>query len=219
MSLPVFSSRNMLFKIVALGIRGVPFWVVNALDLLAEKKLDIKGNPSSGTTPGCKISESRGNMSKEQLNLEPGEEILFQARPAWKTFWVFIFGALLCGVGPFLQENPPLSIEAGLVFCTVFVLIIWRRWSNVYTLTNQRIRVFGGLFYKEGYDIKLENISDIQAHQGLTLKLVGAGHLLIRSSVPNQENIIMYGQPDPYTLQDRMLGLAAKVKSGNEIGA
>ena len=152
-------------------------------------------------------------MAKDNINLGPGEEILFQARPAWKTFWVFLFGAALCGFGPLLKENPPLSIEAGLVFATVFVMIIWRRRSNLYTLTNRRIRVFGGLVYPAGYEINLADVSDVQTHQGLTLKLVGAGHLLIRSVLPNQENIIIYGQPDPFTLRDRLLALAEDARN------
>ncbi|MFH1138431.1 MAG: PH domain-containing protein [Pseudomonadota bacterium] len=153
-------------------------------------------------------------MAGDKIDLEPGEEILFQARPAWKTFWVFIFGAALCGFGPFLQENPPLSIGGGLALAAVFVLIIWRRWSNTYTLTNRRLRVFGGLFYREGYDIKLADISDVQSNQGLTLKLVGSGHLLIRSRLSDQENMIMYGQPDPFTLRDRLLALAEDARGG-----
>ena len=139
-----------------------------------------------------------------QIDLKPGEELILRVRPLWRSFIVFLIGILVCGVGPFTQEDPPLSIKTGLIISAIFLLIIARRWSNLYILTNRRVVVRGGLFARDNMEIALHNVRDIEMHQGVTLRLVQAGHLLVRSQVPNEENIIMYGQPDPQGLKERL---------------
>lgn len=157
-------------------------------------------------------------MTDKKMELLPGEEILLRNRPQIKSFWVFFLGFILCVVGPFTREDPPMSITTGLVFGGIFALIIVRRWSNLYTLTNKRITVNGGLFARDTMEIMLTNIRSVQTNQGLTLRLVGVGHLLISSTVPHEENIIMYGQIDPLGLKERLEILAAQVQAAQTGG-
>ena len=153
-------------------------------------------------------------MAAAKEELLPGEDILVRIRPAWHSFWVFYFGLLLCGVGPWLKEDPPLSRTTGMVFAVVFLLLILRRWSNVYTLTNRRIMVRGGLIARETYGINLTDVSGVETHQGLTLRLVKAGHVLVRSRLPHEENIIIYGLPDPFGFKERLEALAHESREG-----
>ena len=148
----------------------------------------------------------------------PGEEVLIRTRPAWSSFWVFFLGLLVCGVGPFLKENPPLRPVTGLIFAAVFALIILRRWSNIYTLTNRRLLVEEGLIARDTTEIKLRDVSEVEVHQGLTSRLGGTGHLLIRSRLPDQSNILVYGQPDHVGLKERIerLAAAARVEAERE---
>ena len=146
------------------------------------------------------------------MELTPGEEILIKTRPAWRSFWVFFLGILLVGAGPFLKEDPPLSPATGLIFAAIFALIILRRWSDVYILTNRRVIVRGGLIERGASDIKLNQVSSVETFQGFNLRLVKAGHVLVRSSDPNQENIMMYGQADPEAIRARIESLAARVR-------
>ena len=146
----------------------------------------------------------------------PGEEELFRSRPAWRSFWVFILGFVLVVFGPLLKENPPISVPTGLFVGFVFAIIILKRWADVYTLTNQRIMVRGGLIYRETYEIRLADVRSIEAYQGINLRLVKAGHLVIRSVVPQQANIIMYGQPAPFELKNRMDSLVEEIRAQGE---
>jgi len=157
-------------------------------------------------------------MSDKSIHLQPGEEILVRSRPAWRSFWVFFLGLVICVFGPLVRENPPLSLQTGLLFGAVFALIILRRWSDVYTLTNRRIMVRGGLFARDTTEIRLADVAGIEYHQGINLRLVNAGHIYIRSGLPDQENIMMYGQRDPQGFKERLDRLLNEVKgrSGRE---
>lgn len=149
----------------------------------------------------------------DTLDLAPEEEILVQTRPAWRSFLVFFLGLAICVIGPQVKENPPFSPTVGLVFGTVFLLIIIRRWSNLYTLTTRRLMVRGGIFAPDTSEIMLEDVTQVEAHQGLTLRLMKAGHIMVRSRVPHQENIIMYGLSDPFAFKARLEQLVSEVQA------
>lgn len=157
-------------------------------------------------------------MTNNKENLAPDETVLYRSRPAWRSFWVFIFGLLLCIVGPLTSEDPPISLKQGIIFSSVFLLIILRRLSDVFTLTNKRLMVRGGLFMRETYAINLEDISGVQLHQGITLRMVKAGHLWVSSRQPDQESIILNGQLAPEELKARIETLAAEARGESETG-
>ena len=150
-------------------------------------------------------------MKKAQA-LNAGEEILVKMRPTWRSFTVFFIGLLLCSVGPFTVENPPLRPTTGLIFGLVFLLVILRRWSNVYTLTNQRLMVSGGLFARDTSEIQLSDISDVQTHQGIVLRLLQAGHILVRSRKPDESSLLMYGLNAPFVFKSQLEKLAGEAQ-------
>ena len=152
----------------------------------------------------------------DEIKMNDGEKILMRSRPTIRSFWVFILGFLLVGVGPFLQEDPPLRPVTGLVFAFVFLIIMLRRGLDVYTLTNQRLMVRGGIIERETSGISLNNVSFVAANQGINLRLAGAGHVMVGSTVPDEENIIMYGQLKPYELKARIERLVAS--AGGAVG-
>ncbi|MFH1090568.1 MAG: PH domain-containing protein, partial [Pseudomonadota bacterium] len=129
-----------------------------------------------------------------RLNLQPGEEVLFQTRPALRSFWVFTLGLVICLAAPLSSQEPPFGLAAGVFFAAIFALIILRRWSNFYTLTDRRLLLRAGLIGRDTYEITLPDLTTVEVNQGLTLRLVKAGHVLARSRVPSQALIIIYGQ-------------------------
>ena len=148
-----------------------------------------------------------------ELELKEGEHIIRRTRPAWRSFWVFILGVVLVGIGPLVKEDAPIGLETGLLFGAVFAIIILRRWSDVYTLTNERIMVRGGLIARDTTEIRLEDVARVEANQGFNLRLVGAGHILISTRLSHQDNIIMYGQLHPNQVREEIEELAAQKRS------
>ncbi len=154
-----------------------------------------------------------------QPQMDQDEQEIWRGRPAIHSFWVFILGVLVCGVGPFLREDPPLSPTMGIVFAAIFAVIILRRWSNLYILTNKKILVRGGLFARDDSVIELRDISQVEMHQGMTLRIIGAGHVMVRSNIPNQENIIIFGQTNADGLKDKLESLAEQARKDRQPAA
>jgi uncharacterized membrane protein YdbT with pleckstrin-like domain len=144
------------------------------------------------------------------VELREGEQIIRRTRPAWRSFWVFALGVILVGLGPLIKEDAPIRLETGLVFAAVFAVIILRRWSDVYTITNERIIVRGGLIARDNTEIRYEDVARVEANQGINLRLVGAGHILISTKLSHQDNIIMYGQVKPHQVKEEIEELVAR---------
>jgi len=143
------------------------------------------------------------------------EEVLLRRRPAWRSFFVFFLGIAVCVLGPLLKEDSPLNPAIGFVVGAIFLLLILRRWSNVYTLTNRRLSVTGGPFLQHRSEIHLEDIDEIEVNQGLTLRLMGVGHVLIHSRKSDQASILLYGLPSPIHFKSRIEKLAADITGTN----
>ncbi len=144
-------------------------------------------------------------MKKEkEVNKNNGEMEILRLRPAWQSFFVFFLGIAIFIGGPLLKEDSPLSLPVGILFSAVFLIIIIRRRLNLYTLTDRRLSVESAPFASDRREILLEDIDEIAVNQGMTLRLMNAGHVLIRSKKPDQSNIILYGLLNPLKFKEQL---------------
>ena len=140
----------------------------------------------------------------EKIELLPGEEIIFRSRPAVKSLWVFIAGIILMLGGPLVKPEAPIGLGTGIFVSFIFLIIILRRYTEVYTITNQRILTRGGLIERTTYKYLLKDIAKVEANQGYNLRWVGAGHILITSKLPDEGSIILLGQDKPFELKEKI---------------
>ena len=143
----------------------------------------------------------------EKIELLPGEEIVLRSRPTVKSLWVFIGGIILMLGGPLVKPEAPIGIGTGIFVSVIFLIIILRRYTEVYTITNRRIFTRGGLIERTTYEYQLKDIAQVEANQGINLRWVGAGHILITSKLPDEGSIVLLGQDKPFELKDKIDGL------------
>ena len=134
----------------------------------------------------------------------PGEDFILRRRPAISSFFVFFLGIAICLGGPLVKEDAPIGFATGLVVSLVFLAIILKRWSHVYTLTRRQITASRGLGFGPGIKMDLADIDAIEVNQGLTLRLFGLGHVLLHSRRSDQGSLIVYGMPDPHGFRQRL---------------
>lgn len=136
------------------------------------------------------------------------EEIIYQGRPAFRSHFVYLLGIAISIGGPILKEDSPLNPWIGLFIAAIFALMIFRRWSHQYTITTREIRVNGGIFTRDNALVQVQDIISIQANLGMTLRIMGVGHLLIQSKQPEASTMVMFGIPNPNKIRARLEKLA-----------
>ena len=141
---------------------------------------------------------------------------ILRLRPSWQSFFVFFLGIFICVGGPLLKEDSPISLPVGVLFGAVFLIIIIRRRLNLYILTNRRLSVESAPFATDRREILLTDIADIAVNQGMTLRLMNVGHVMIDSKLPDQSSVILYGLTKPLDFKKQLEALIAETTAGQD---
>jgi uncharacterized membrane protein YdbT with pleckstrin-like domain len=125
--------------------------------------------------------------------LSEGEEITLDLRPHWWYFAKHIVAGigvlvLLILVMQFRSDTTPRDL--GFVFWAV-VALVWAAWLGLrylnwtfthFVVTDKRVVFRTGVLAKHGVEIPLDRISNINFHQSIWERVIGAGDLEIESA-------------------------------------
>jgi uncharacterized membrane protein YdbT with pleckstrin-like domain len=122
--------------------------------------------------------------------INEGETIVLDLKPHWWFFWRHIMVGsglvvlFIVWVGP-LGSNKWLGWPLGLGILAWVAWVVYRYFVWTYThfvLTDKRVISRSGIISKRGTEIPLERINNIDFHQGLIDRMLGAGDLDIESA-------------------------------------
>jgi uncharacterized membrane protein YdbT with pleckstrin-like domain len=124
--------------------------------------------------------------------LNEGEEIALDLHPHW---WFFVreilSGAVLLLVFVFVLALFDGSIEQALSWVVGIAFLVWAVWlvmafvkwrTTYFVVTSERVVYRTGVFARHGVEIPLDRINNINFHQGIIERIVGAGDLEIESA-------------------------------------
>jgi uncharacterized membrane protein YdbT with pleckstrin-like domain len=124
--------------------------------------------------------------------LNEDEEVALDLHPHW---WFFvreiISGALLLAVFVFVLALFDGSVEQALSWVVGISFLVWAVWlvmafvkwrTTYFVVTSERVVYRTGVFARHGVEIPLDRINNINFHQGIIERLVGAGDLEIESA-------------------------------------
>jgi uncharacterized membrane protein YdbT with pleckstrin-like domain len=124
--------------------------------------------------------------------LNEGETLALDLRPHWWYFWKHIvWGLVLLVVVIFLLAKVhgtlgTISMGAWGLFAVIWAGWLATRYANWnfthFVVTSDRVIYRTGVLAKHGVEIPLERISNINFHQGIIERIVGAGDLDIESA-------------------------------------
>ena len=152
--------------------------------------------------------------------LNDGEELYLDLRPHWWYFSKHILSAI------------PLFLLLLLLwkwhngFTWVFVGLVWLAWAlwlaakyvqwnyTHFVVTSNRVIFRTGAFAKHGVEIPMDRISNINFHQGIWERIIGAGDLEIESAGRDgQSKFDDVWHPDAVQQEiHRVMGMSAQVR-------
>jgi uncharacterized membrane protein YdbT with pleckstrin-like domain len=122
--------------------------------------------------------------------INEGENVVLDLKPHWFFFWkhILVGTALLIlfvvYVGPADSSNVVgIPLALGLLVWAAFVVEKYLVWTYThFVLTDRRVISRSGIVSKRGTEIPLERINNIDFHQNIFLRMIGAGDLDIESA-------------------------------------
>ena len=114
------------------------------------------------------------------MDLHPGEEIVFQGRPVWRSLMSFYISATLGALVVGVLVGIVVSTGAGvLVFLVLFALALLvgflRRVATVYTITNQRLRIKHGIIARHVQQTELARVQNVNTDQSMLERMLQVG--------------------------------------------
>ena len=131
-------------------------------------------------------------MTFSQKNLNPNETIALDLHPHWWYFSgpvaalvVSIIGgiwALTTDGGSNVGKAMRIVFLAALVITAIWVVTRYLKWMTThFVITSHRLIFRTGVLAKNGIEIPLERVNNVNFHQSVFERVLGAGDLLIES--------------------------------------
>ena len=126
--------------------------------------------------------KSLNNDEAVALDLHP--HWWYFAEPAFSLLAVIVIGVIVLAKGPVGTAGDVLRIViiAGLVLAALWLVWRYLKWATThFVITSQRVVYRSGVFSKSGIEIPLDRVNNVNFHQSVFERMLGAGDLLIES--------------------------------------
>lgn len=156
----------------------------------------------------------------------PGERIIFQGHPSWRSIMAFYFKGLLIGV--------LLALVAKLVgrgFGTVFLIILIaigiavligfiRRMATVYTITDRRLNIRRGILARDIQETRLERVQAVTYRQSPIERMLRVGDVDFDTAATDADNAFCFaGVAEPSSVVTEVdLATSQNAAGGHGLG-
>jgi uncharacterized membrane protein YdbT with pleckstrin-like domain len=109
----------------------------------------------------------------------PGEHIIFEGHPSWRSILGFYLKGLLVvavagGVTYLIDDGlTPVIVAAALVLVVVIGFV--KRIATTYTITNQRLRIRRGIVARKVQQTRLERVQNVNTEQSVLERVLQVG--------------------------------------------
>jgi uncharacterized membrane protein YdbT with pleckstrin-like domain len=114
------------------------------------------------------------------MDLHPGEEIVFDGHPSWRSVLVFYVGgialvAVAAAIGA-LISGAGLAIPLGaVVFALVILVGLIKRKATRYVITSERLHIRHGILSKRTQETRIQRVQNVNTEQSLFERLLQVG--------------------------------------------
>jgi uncharacterized membrane protein YdbT with pleckstrin-like domain len=137
------------------------------------------------------------------LRLHPGEEILFEGHPSWRSiidFYVkgLVATAVVCAVVALASSSSGLVVLVAVIGVALTVLAgLAKRVATTYTITDRRLNIKRGIISREVQETRLERVQNVNYSQGVVQRMLQIGDVDFDTAAGDDYNFIFEGVADP----------------------
>ena len=137
------------------------------------------------------------------MDLHPGETIVFEGRPIWRSILSFyitgFIGSVVIGVVVALIASTTIGVIVFLVLFALDVLVGFiRRISTRYTITTQRLRIERGLLSKHVQQTRIERVQNVNTNQTVVSRILRVGTVDFDTAGTDDSDFAFTGVGNPH---------------------
>jgi uncharacterized membrane protein YdbT with pleckstrin-like domain len=143
------------------------------------------------------------------LELSPGEEVIFQGHPSWRTILGFylkgvLIAVLLAAIVAAVTRVTGDEVDQPLVG-TVFVAVVAitilagfvKRVATTYTITTHRLNIKRGIIARKVQETRLERVQNVNFDQSVYQRVMQIGDVDFDTAAGDDYNFIFAGVAEP----------------------
>jgi uncharacterized membrane protein YdbT with pleckstrin-like domain len=137
------------------------------------------------------------------MDLHPGETIVFEGRPIWRSILSFyisgLIGSVIIGILVALIVSTGVGVVVFLVLFALDVLVgFLRRVSTRYTITSQRLRIERGLLSKHVQQTRIERVQNVNTNQTVVSRILRVGSVDFDTAGTDDSDFTFTGVGNPH---------------------
>lgn len=156
-------------------------------------------------------------LAPVNLNLSPGEQVIFEGHPSWRAILGFylkgVLVAVVLGVIAKLAWGDGEAFLVILVVLSLTVLVGFvKRVATTYTITTRRLNIKRGIVSREIQETRLERVQNVNYRQSVYQRLMQIGDVDFDTAATDDYNFVFSGVADPGDVVhavDQATGVAA----------
>lgn len=143
------------------------------------------------------------------MDLHPGEEIIYNGHPSWRSTWALygrglliaiVLGLLVAAATAVFDDGAEwgLAVVVAVVVVCVTVLVGFvHRMFTVYTITTQRLRIQKGIVARKVQQTRIERVQNVNTDQGILERLLQVGSVDFDTAGTTDSDFRFDGVNDP----------------------
>jgi uncharacterized membrane protein YdbT with pleckstrin-like domain len=137
------------------------------------------------------------------MDLHPGETIVFEGRPIWRSILSFyitgLIGSVIIGIVVALIASTAVGVIVFLVLFGLDILVgFLRRISTRYTITTQRLRIERGLLAKHVQQTRIERVQNVNTNQTVVSRILRVGTVDFDTAGTDDSDFTFTGVGNPH---------------------
>jgi uncharacterized membrane protein YdbT with pleckstrin-like domain len=137
------------------------------------------------------------------MDLHPGEQIVFQGRPIWRSILSFyitgFIGSVVIGVVVALITSTTTGVVVFLALFALDVLVGFiRRLSTRYAITTQRLRIERGILAKHVQQTRIERVQNVNTNQTFVSRILRVGTVDFDTAGTDDSDFTFTGVGNPH---------------------
>ncbi len=136
------------------------------------------------------------------MDLQQGEEVIYQGHPSWRAILGFYLAgiAIAVGIGIIvkLAEDTALGVVVAAAIIGVTILAgLVKRIATTYTITDRRLNIKRGIVSRKVQETRLQRVQNVNFQQSVFQRVMQIGNVDFDTAAGDDYNFVFAGVAQP----------------------
>jgi uncharacterized membrane protein YdbT with pleckstrin-like domain len=143
------------------------------------------------------------------VDLQPGENVIYEGHPSWRAILGFYLKGILAGVVlgaiAYLADGTGLALLVCAVVVGITILAGFvKRVATTYTISDRRLNIKRGIVARKVQETRLERVQNVNFQQSVYQRLMQIGDVDFDTAAGDDYDFVFAGVSEPEEVVERV---------------